>query len=181
MEDDERNIKSWFVPFYIETNILSFNCVIVFYCYRRIPTVIRSQDELSERKSVQRSSSNDKQQSLVSGSKRNRGDSTRRGNGTPPPPPGSSSTTTSGDGAARSATSHEDAKNSFHNKLMKVLFSNINRGIDELYQQCDDDDGIVRCKEAIELLDRGARDFAKLIERIEEQGRFEQVYFDINN
>eukprot|EP01036_Dinobryon_divergens_P028672 gene28672-37656_t len=59
------------------------------------------------------------------------------------------------------------------NKLWRVLFSNVNRSVDELYDMCEEEEDEQRCKDAIDIMERSSRDFRKLIERIEEQKRFD--------
>jgi hypothetical protein len=53
------------------------------------------------------------------------------------------------------------------------MFSNINKGVDELYNFCEDEGDEVKCREALGLLERAGYDFDKLIDRIEEQRKFD--------
>lgn len=69
----------------------------------------------------------------------------------------------------------DTVKKNLSNRLWKILFSNVNRCIDELYDLCGEEEDKLKCVEAIELLERNSRDFNKLIERIEGQKKFEQL------
>ena len=60
-----------------------------------------------------------------------------------------------------------------HNRAWKAMFANINRGVDELYYFCEDEGDEVKCREALGLLERAGYDFDKLIDRIEEQRKFD--------
>lgn len=44
------------------------------------------------------------------------------------------------------------------------LFDNLNRAVDEIYQNCEKDESIVECKEAIMVLDNYTREFQGLIQ-----------------
>ena len=44
------------------------------------------------------------------------------------------------------------------------LFDNLNRAVDEIYQNCENDESIVECKEAVMVLDNYKREFTALIE-----------------
>ena len=71
------------------------------------------------------------------------------------------------------------------NKLWRVLFVNVTRSIDELYEHCEEEgereeeeeevgDGPAaqRCREVTEVLERSANDFRQLIDRFEQQRAF---------
>ncbi|KAJ1428247.1 hypothetical protein B484DRAFT_70042 [Ochromonadaceae sp. CCMP2298] len=76
--------------------------------------------------------------------------------------------------SAKPDTSDEPgSRSSYGSKLWRILFANLIRSIDELYENCEEHEEMARCAEVVELLERSRRDFHKLIERIVEQGRFE--------
>jgi len=58
-------------------------------------------------------------------------------------------------------------------RVWKMLFSNTNRSVDELYYLCEEEGNEEKCREAIVFLERAGRDFEKLIERMSEQRKFE--------
>ena len=64
------------------------------------------------------------------------------------------------------------ATTSSQNKVWKVLFSNLNRAIDELYEMCEEEEDIQICSDSMNIFEGSSRDFRKLIERIESQKRF---------
>jgi hypothetical protein len=51
-------------------------------------------------------------------------------------------------------------------RLWRILFHKVLRMIDELYCICEEEGDIDHCEQAFDLLLRGGRDFAKLIERL---------------
>jgi hypothetical protein len=58
-------------------------------------------------------------------------------------------------------------------RLWKFLTSNITRAVDELYFLCEESKSKERCCDSIEVFIQCKRDFEKLIERIDDQERFE--------
>lgn len=61
----------------------------------------------------------------------------------------------------------------FQSRLWKVLYSNINRAVDEFYYLCEEEGNEEKCNEMIAMLDRTNCDFVKLIERMAEQRKFD--------
>jgi hypothetical protein len=67
----------------------------------------------------------------------------------------------------------EDPNGNVQNRLWNYLFANINAATDELYYLCSEENDRERCVEGVELFAQCKRDFEKLIERMDEQKRFE--------
>ena len=63
----------------------------------------------------------------------------------------------------------------FSSKLWKILFANVNRSIDELYQFCEEEGEHARFNDILDLLDRSSRDFNKLVEKTRELKRWEEA------
>lgn len=61
----------------------------------------------------------------------------------------------------------------FQSRLWRVLYNNINRSVDEFYHLCEEEGSEEKCQEIIDLFERTSRDFVKLIERMEEQRKFD--------
>ena len=74
-------------------------------------------------------------------------------------------------GSSRSSTASNDVDDHSHSSL-DALISNINCGIDDLYQRCEAEFDENMCQDAVSLLDRSGRDFKLLIERIDSQRKF---------
>lgn len=70
--------------------------------------------------------------------------------------------------------SENDDTNLKSNRLWNYLFANINAATDELYYLCGEENDRARCLEGIELFEQCKKDFEKLIERMDEQERFEK-------
>ena len=68
----------------------------------------------------------------------------------------------------------EDGTGNKKNKIWKLIMSNINRSVDELYYLCEDERDELKCKEVISFFERAGYDFDKLIDRIGEQRKFER-------
>lgn len=68
----------------------------------------------------------------------------------------------------------EDGTGNRKNKIWKLIMSNINRSVDELYYLCEDERDELKCKEVISFFERAGYDFDKLIDRIGEQRKFER-------
>ena len=73
-----------------------------------------------------------------------------------------------------SDTQSEDSRSHFQSRLWRFLFSNITRAVDELYNLCEDENNRDYCIEGIKMFDNCKKDFNKLIERMEDQKRFEE-------
>jgi hypothetical protein len=73
-----------------------------------------------------------------------------------------------------SDTQSEDSRSHFQSRLWRFLFSNITRAVDELYNLCEDENNREYCMEGIKMFDNCKNDFHKLIERMEDQKRFEE-------
>jgi hypothetical protein len=76
--------------------------------------------------------------------------------------------------ASASDTQSEDSRTHFQSRLWRFLFSNITRAVDELYNLCEDENNREYCMEGIKMFDRCTNDFNKLIERMEDQKRFQE-------
>jgi hypothetical protein len=57
----------------------------------------------------------------------------------------------------------------------RSLKKNLKHIIDQVYHECDVENQIVNCEEAITILQTGVNDFAALIDRIRKQQEYEQV------
>ena len=73
--------------------------------------------------------------------------------------------------SSRSSTASNDVDDR-SNSSLDALISNINCGIDDLYQRCEAELDKDMCQDAMSLLDRSGRDFKLLIERIDNQRKF---------
>jgi hypothetical protein len=78
-----------------------------------------------------------------------------------------------GGGQTPTPGSEEGGETYRKNKVWKMIMSNINRSVDELYYLCEDERDEIKCREVISFLERAGHDFDKLIDRIGEQMRFE--------
>lgn len=74
--------------------------------------------------------------------------------------------------SSRSSTASNDVDDLNHPSL-DALIVDISCGIDELHQQCEAEFDEQMCQDAISLFERSGRDFKLLIERIDEQRRFD--------
>ena len=68
----------------------------------------------------------------------------------------------------------EDSRSHFQNRLWRFLFSNITRAVDELYNLCEDENNREYTIEGIKMFDMCKNDFTKLIERMDDQKKFEE-------
>lgn len=58
--------------------------------------------------------------------------------------------------------------------MWRFLFTNVVRAVDELYYFCEDENDVQKIQDAVHVLKRCLTDFEKLIERSDEQKRFEE-------
>ena len=65
-------------------------------------------------------------------------------------------------------------KNKLRSRMWKLLFTNVDRSVDELYYFCEDENDYQKSKDALSKLRRCVTDFEKLLTRCEEQRKFEE-------
>ncbi|CAG2179572.1 unnamed protein product, partial [Oppiella nova] len=106
------------------------------------------------------------------------------------PPNGRQSLATSGGKHRLTATSGSPAKTSLRIRSASVgrsrdvelrcrywafLFDNLNRAVDEIYQNCESDESVVECKETLMVLDNYRREFTALIEWLNLKSDYEST------
>ena len=146
--------------------ILVFSITNFFIFYRRVPNdVVRSDDR--DNKSV--TSANDDYKEVSDVDDRISSENRSRNN-VPASKKPKKNKNAKGEHSLSGATPVEIEKDSqFVNKLWKILFANVYRSIDELYEFCEEAGDEVKFAEILVLLERSSKDFHKLVERIEEQ------------
>ena len=78
------------------------------------------------------------------------------------------------DEVSSSVADSTDSKTSLRQRMMRFLFNNVDRAVDELYYFCEDEEDAFMAQEAANVMKRCSTDFEKLISRLHDQRSFEE-------